>query len=147
MRAADLLVPYPSVELTTPAVRALSTLAAADLPGLIVVDEHGAPYAVLPATQVLRMAVPSYHQDDPHLARLVDEEAADVFIGELGDRTVRELLPAHPPELAVVSPQATALELAALMARTHSPLVAVVADGVLLGAVTLHSLLDQVMSA
>ncbi len=147
MRAADLLVPYPSVALDTPAIEAARILADADLPGLIVVDDHGAPYAVLPATQVLRLAVPSYHQDDPHLARLVDEAAADVFIGELGDRTVRELLPADPQELAVVSSQVTALELAALMARTRSPLVAVVEDRRLLGAVTLHKLLDRVMSA
>ncbi|BCJ75144.1 hypothetical protein CS0771_46880 [Catellatospora sp. IY07-71] len=146
MRAADLVVPYPTVTLSTSAMEAARILADADLPGLIVVDEHGAPFAVLPGTQVLRLAVPSYCQDDPLLARLVDEAAADVFIRELGDRTVRELLPPQPHELPVVSPQATALEIAALMARTRSPLVAVV-DGVLEGAVTLHGLLDRVMPA
>lgn len=131
----------------TPAIEAARILADADLPGLIVVDASGAPCAVLPGTQVLRMAVPSYHQDDPHLARLVDEAAADVFMRELGDRTVRELLPPQPAELPVVAPDATALEIAALMARTRSPLVAVVEDRRLLGAVTLHKLLDRVMSA
>ena len=146
MRAADLVVPYPTVTLSTSAMEAARILADADLPGLIVVDEHGAPFAVLPGTQVLRLAVPSYCQDDPLLARLVDEAAADVFIRELGDRTERELLPPQPHELPVVSPQATALEIAALMARTRSPLVAVV-DGVLEGAVTLHGLLDRVMPA
>lgn len=148
MRAADLLVPYPTVTLATPAIEAARMLADADLPGLIVVDERGAPFAILPGTQVLRLAVPVYCQDDPNLTRLVDEAAADVFIRELGDRTVRELLPPQPHELPVVSPQATALEIAALMARTRSPLVAVVGgDRDLEGAVTLHGLLDRVMPA
>lgn len=47
----------------------------------------------------------------------------------------------------MVASDATALEIAALMARTRSPLVAVVGDGRLLGAVTLHGLLDRVMPA
>lgn len=146
MRAADLVVPYPTVTLSTPAIEAARMLADADLPGLVVVDERGAPLAVLPGTQVLRLAVPLYCQEDPTLALLVDEAAADVFMRELGDRTVRELLPPQPHELPVVSPQATALEIAALMARTRSPLVAVV-DGELEGVVTLHGLLDRVMPA
>ncbi|MEV6967885.1 CBS domain-containing protein [Hamadaea sp. NPDC051192] len=144
MRAADLVQPYPTVTLTTPAIEAARILADADLPGLIVVDNQGRPFAVLPGTQVLRLAVPSYCQDDPALTHLIDEAAADVFVRELGDRTVRELLPPQPHELPVVPPQATALEMAALMARTRSPLVAVV-DGGLLGAVTLHALLDRVL--
>ncbi|GAA1382604.1 CBS domain-containing protein [Catellatospora chokoriensis] len=146
MRAADLLVPYPTVTLSTPAIEAARILADADLPGLIVVDDRGAPFAVLPGTQVLRLAVPIYCQDDPALTYMVDEAAADVFVRELGDRTVRDLLPPQPHELPVVSPQATALEIAALMARTRSPLVAVV-DGGLQGAVTLHGLLDRVLAA
>ncbi len=146
MRAADLVVPYPTVTLSTPAIEAARMLADADLPGLVVVDERGAPLAVLPGTQLLRLAVPLYCQEDPTLAHLVDVAAADVFMRELGDRTVRELLPPQPHELPVVSPQATALEIAALMARTRSPLVAVV-DGELEGVVTLHGLLDRVMPA
>ncbi|MFI5896151.1 hypothetical protein ACIA5D_39225 [Actinoplanes sp. NPDC051513] len=44
-------------------------LAAQDLPGLVVVDAKGRPSTVLAGTQVLRMALPSYCQDDPALAR------------------------------------------------------------------------------
>ena len=40
---------------------------------------------------------------------------------------------------------ATLLEVAALMARTHSPLVAVVDNGVLRGAITLDRLLDRIL--
>jgi CBS domain containing-hemolysin-like protein len=46
----------------------------------------------------------------------------------------------------VVGGRATALELAALMARTHSPLVAVThSDGSLAGVVTIHGLLDRIL--
>ena len=110
-------------------------------------DEHGQPFAVLPGTQVLRLAVPSYCQDDPTLARVIDEAAADVFIRELGDRTVRRM-PARPAERAAGrAADATVLEMAALMARTRSPLVAVVEHGRLVGAVTLDALLDRVLGA
>jgi CBS domain-containing protein len=95
---------------------------------------------------VLRLAVPPYCQDDPALARVVDEAHADLFLRRLGERTVRECLPQQPRELPVSDMKATVLELAALMARTRSPLVAVVEGGRLVGAVTLQSLLDHALA-
>lgn len=146
MRAAQIAAEYPTVTFSTPAIEAALILARGDLPGLIVVDDEGKPKVVLPGTQVLRLAVPIYCQEDPTLARVVDEAAADVFTRELANRTVKECLPAQPAELPVVEPDATALELASLMARTRSPLVAVAGeDGVLTGVVTLHALLDRVL--
>ncbi|WP_018350637.1 CBS domain-containing protein [Longispora albida] len=146
MHASDLMRVYPVVERSTPAVEAARLLAGQNLPGLIVVDEQLRPSTILPGTQVLRLAVPSYIQDDPALARAVDEEHADVFLAELGDRTVAECLPEQPKELPVVDGDATVLEVAALMARSRSPLVAVVDDaGVLAGAVTLDGLLDRLL--
>ena len=48
----------------------------------------------------------------------------------------------------MVDPDATVLEIAALMARTRSPLVAVAdRDGPLLGAVTLDALLDRLLAS
>jgi CBS domain-containing protein len=73
--------------------------------------------------------VPTYCTDDPALARVVDEAHADVFLNALNGRTVREALPRQPRELPVTDPDATVLELAALMARTRSPLVAILGDG------------------
>lgn len=157
MRAGDLARPYPTVGLTTPALDAARLLAANDLPGLIVLDERGRPSRVLPGTQVLRLAVPRYVQDDPTLARVVDEAHADAFCGKLAGHTVRELLPTTADgvvrELPVVTADATVLEVAALMARTRSPLVAVVAkpvdkaggDAGMLGAITLDALLDTML--
>jgi CBS domain-containing protein len=148
MQARDLAAPFPTVELTTPVLEAARLLAGQDLPGLIVVDWRGRPLTILPGTQVLRMAVPQYCQEDPTLARVVDEAAADVFLRELGDRTVAQCLPAERRELPVVGPGATALEIAALMARARSPLVAVVDDdGGLRGAITLDTLLHRLVSS
>ncbi|GAA1853652.1 CBS domain-containing protein [Asanoa iriomotensis] len=148
MRARDLAAPFPTVEFGTPAIEAARLLAGQDLPGLIVVDGSGRPSTILPGTQVLRMAIPSYCQDDPALARVIDEAAADLFLRELGDRTVADCLPERQRELPVVDPDATVLEVAALMARSRSPLVAVVdrKEG-LLGAITLDALLDRLVAA
>jgi CBS domain-containing protein len=148
VRASDLVTEFPVVRLDTPALEAARLLARDDLPGLVVVDADGLPRTVLAGTQVLRLGVPTYIQDDPTLARVVDEASADVFLRELGDRTVAQCLPEQPREVAVVGPGATVLEVAALMARTRSPLVAVVDPQVgLLGAVTLATLMDRIVPA
>jgi CBS domain-containing protein len=74
---------------------------------------------------------------------VIDESAADVFLRGLADRSVAEALPREKRELPVVDARATVLEIAALMARARSPLVAVVdSSGELLGAVTLDALLE-----
>ncbi|MGI5291879.1 CBS domain-containing protein [Nonomuraea polychroma] len=148
MRARDLMADFPTVTLDSSVIDAARMLADQDLPGLIVLGDDGTPFTILPGTQVLRLAVPAYCQDDPALARVVDEAHADAFLRALDGRTVREALPERPRELPVTDPDATVLELAALMARTRSPLVAVLdVQRRLIGAVTLQALLDQVLAA
>ncbi|MEU8358008.1 CBS domain-containing protein [Nonomuraea sp. NPDC048882] len=148
MRARDLLADFPVVGLDSPVIDAARMLADQDLPGIIVVGDDGAPFTILPGTEVLRLAVPTYCQDDPALARVVDEAHADRFLDGLAGRTVREALPRQRRELPVTDPDATVLELAALMARTRSPLVAILGDGRrLIGAVTLQALLDRMLAA
>lgn len=149
MRAGNIALPYPTVEFSTLAIDAARLMAARDLPGLVVVDRAKRPVTVLPGTQVLRMAVPQYCQDDPALARVVDEAAADLFLRELNDVTVEQCLPLERRELPVVTPEATMLEVAALMARTRSPLVAVAGSrgGELVGVITLDGLLDRMFAS
>lgn len=145
MKAAEIAVQVPTVDESRPAREAATLLARQDLPGLIVVDGKGRPVTVLAGTQVLRIALPSYCQEDPALARVIDEAAADVILNGIGDRTVAELLPREHKELPAVSPKATLLEVAAVMARSGVPLVAVVDDArVMTGAITLDSLLDHI---
>jgi CBS domain-containing protein len=146
MRARDLAAPFPTVGLDTSALDAARLLAGSDLPGLIVVDGNGHPTTVLAGTQVLRMAIPRYCIDDPTLARVIDEAHADRFLTDLADRTVAECLPHEHGELPVVAPAATVLEVAALMARARSPVVAVVDGRDMIGAITLDALLDRMLA-
>ncbi|SDR21907.1 CBS domain-containing protein [Thermostaphylospora chromogena] len=146
MRARDLLVDLPVIGLDSPVIDAVSLLIDQDLPGLIVVDDDGSLFTVLSATEVLRLAVPVYHQEDPILARVEDEAHADALLRRLSGRTVRSCLPPRPHELPVSGPDATVVEVAVLMMRTRIPLVAVVEGGRLLGALTLKTLLEHLLA-
>jgi CBS domain-containing protein len=148
MRARDLATEVPTVTSGTNALAAARLLSQERLPGLIVVDDAGRPFTVLPGSQVLRYLVPRYVQDEPPLARAYDEKASDELCAKLTTSTVGELLPAKPDldELPVVDHDATTIEVAAVMARTHTPLVAVVDDdGRLVGGITVRHLLDRLL--
>lgn len=136
---------FPVVSLDSEARAAVQLLAARRLPGLIVVREDGTPYSVLPASQVVRFLVPSYVQDDPSLARVIDEPLADRVADKLSGVSVRKLLPSEPAELPVVNHDDTVLEIAATMARLRCPLVAVVKDREIIGAITASRLLELVV--
>jgi CBS domain-containing protein len=102
---------------------------------------------VLPASQVVRFLVPSYVQDDPSLARVIDESLADRIADKLTGLTVRRLLPDEPREIPVVNHDDTMLEIAAIMARLRSPLVVVVRDRRVLGAITASRLLELAITS
>lgn len=145
MLARDLAEDYPTVGLDTDAVEAARLLGRHRLSGLVVTDADGMPKAILPASQVLRFVIPTYVQDDPSLARVLSEAAADRIVRELRGKTVGDLLPTRPSALPVLKGEDTTLELAALMAQTHCPLVAVVDEGRLLGVVTAARLLEHAL--
>ncbi|TCK24927.1 CBS domain-containing protein [Pseudonocardia endophytica] len=143
MRAHDVVDEVDLVGLSDPVVVAVRVMATSGLPGLIVVDDHRRPVAVLPGTQVLRLTVPRAHQEDPLLARTIDESHADLFWQEVGTLTVGDLLPPAPRHPATIGRDATLLEVAALMARLHSPLLAVVdGAGTVVGGITLARVLS-----
>ena len=145
MRAGDLVEPFPTVGLSTDALTAARTIGEHRLPGLIVLDDDGAPYTVLGGSQVLRFMIPGYIQDDPTLARVYDEDASDKLLHKLSSRTVADLLPRRQDrdELPVVDADATTVEVAAVMAQLHSPVVAVLQEGLVLGAVTVSRLFEH----
>ena len=148
MHAQDLATPYPTVRKDTDALEAIRTLTEHERPALILVDEHDHPVAILPGSQVLRMAIPQFIQDDPTLARVVDESFADQMADRLAGKTVADLLPDRRTPLPVVAPDDTVLEIAAVMAANRCPLVAVVEDGgkgAFLGAVSVSQLLGRVL--
>ena len=145
MLARELAAPFPMVALDSDALAAARLMADQRLPGLIVTDESGKPHTILPGSQLLRFVLPRYVQEDPPLARVYDERAADQLCGKLAGRPVRELLPRRRDELPVVDADATAMEVAAVMARMHSPLVAVVDSDRVLGAITVQGLLTLLL--
>jgi len=141
MRASDIAVSVPTVTAGDPVSRAIRVMAVSRLPGLIIVDDRQRPRYVLPGTQVLRLAVPGPYQEDPALARAIDEDHADRFWLQAGSLSVGQCVPRQPARPATVRADATLLEIAALMAREHSPVIAVVDDdGALIGAITLERL-------
>ncbi|GAA3745030.1 CBS domain-containing protein [Plantactinospora mayteni] len=144
MQAQQIAVVVPTVTVRDSVARAVRLMALRRLPGMIVVDDRGRPKTVLPGTQVLRMAVPDAYREDPVLARTIDEAHADLFWEELDNLTVGDCLLREPPRVTTVGLDGTLLEVAALMARQRSPLVAVVdGAGVLVGAITLDRVLAE----
>ncbi|MCB0894447.1 MAG: CBS domain-containing protein [Nocardioides sp.] len=149
MKARELVEPYPTVGLREGAVAAALLLTEQNRPGLIVVDEHDRPVAVLPAAQVLRQVIPGYLRDDPNLAGVVDQEFIDHVCDALEGKSVEEILPKERSRLPVAAADDTVLEVAAVMAADRSPLVAVV-DGSsktapLVGVVTVGAVLRQLL--
>lgn len=136
MRARDLADPFPTVPLDADAAEAARLLVTRRLPGLVVTSADNRPYAVLGASQVLRFVLPGFLLDDPSSGRAYGEAAAAEVSARLSTRTVRDVLPADTTEIPAVDPDATPLEVAALMTQRHSPLVAVVDGQRLAGVVT-----------
>ena len=91
-------------------------------------NADGSPHSILPASQVVRFLVPGYVQDDPSLARVMNESMADRAGDKLGSKRVRDLLPTERRELPVVNHDDTIIEVAAIMARLRCPLAAVMKD-------------------
>ncbi len=93
--------------------------------------------------------IPGYVQDDPALARVLDEAYADHISDVLSQRTVADMLPRDRVTLPVVAPDDTALEIAAIMAANRSPIVAVVEErsktAPMLGAITVSMLLGRLL--
>lgn len=141
MRAEEIAEEFPVVSIDSDALDATRLLAEHLLPGIVVVDPAGKPYAVLPASQVVRFIVPGYVQDDPSLAGVLSETAADRAAEKLHGKTVRDVLPEHLLDVPTAGAADTLIEVASTMARLRSPLVAVVKDGKLHGVITASRLL------
>ena len=136
MRAASIDEEFPVVDIDSPALDAARMLAEHRLPGIVVLTADGQLYAVLPASQVVRFIVPRYVQDDPLLARVLAESMADAAAETLGGKTIRELLPKRQLTLPTVDADDTILEVATIMGRLQTPLIAVMQQGTLHGVIT-----------
>jgi CBS domain-containing protein len=141
VKAEEIAEEFPVVDIDSPALDAARMLAEHHLPGIVVLTTDGQLYAVLPASQVVRFIVPIYVQDDPSLAGVLAESMADRAAEKLGGKTVRELLQQHQLTLAAANADDTIIEVAAIMGRLRSPLIAVMKEGKLHGVITASRLL------
>lgn len=141
VRADQIAERFPVVTLDSSAMAAARLLAGERLPGIVVTDPAGLPCAILPASQVVRLIVPGYVQDDPSLAGVMSESMADRAAEKLASKLVRDVLPDPLPALPSVKADDTIIEVAALMARVRSPIVAVLDHDGLIGVITASQLL------
>jgi CBS domain-containing protein len=146
MRADQIAEEFPVVGSASNALDAGRLIAERRLPGLVVTDADGRPLAILPASQVVRMLVPNYVQDDPSLAGVLSESMADHIADAIGDKTVAAILPKSLPDMAKVKSDDTIVEVAAVMAHERAPLVAVVENGRLVGVITASRLLEVALA-
>jgi CBS domain-containing protein len=145
MHAEEIAEEFPVVSIDSGALDAARLLAEHRLPGIVVTDSSGRPYAVLPASQVVRFLVPTYVQDDPSLAGVLNESMADRAAEKLSGKTVRDVLPEHLTDIPAANADDTIIEVAAMMARLRSPLIAVLKEGKLHGVITASRLLAAAM--
>ncbi len=117
VRAEQIAEEFPVVSMDSDALEAVRLLATRRLPGLVVTDQAGTPVTILPASQVVRLLVPAYVQEDPSLAGVLSESIADRIADKLGGKSVAAVLPKPPPEMATVKSDDTLIEVAAIMAR------------------------------
>lgn len=146
--AADLAQPIGLVRTADTVLDAARRMVDEALPGLAVVSGDGVPLAVLPASQVLGLAVPTYIKDDPSLARVVDEASADRLLEGLAGLTIQDVLDdAEPDLLGTIDHKATLLEVAAMMSRLHVPLLVVAGpDGRALGTISAFNVLGTAIT-
>ena len=142
MRAQQIAEEFPVVTTDSDALDAVRLMASRRLPGLIVTDRQGTPVSILPASQVVRLLVPGYVQDDPALAGVLSESMADRIADKLGGKSVAAVLAKNTKDMPTVNADDTIVEVAAVMARDRSPLVAVLAGGDLVGVITAARLLE-----
>ncbi|MER5209342.1 CBS domain-containing protein [Streptomyces sp. NPDC002838] len=149
MSAHELAEPYPYVSTDDAATDAALLLAEHKLPALLVVDPDEQPYAIVPGSQLVGQLVPEFALADPHLAASMDDRDLDEVPDELAGLTVAEWLPPRSFRPPTVGPDASVMHMAALMARTHTPLVAVVERvgdrSQLAGAVTAARLMQRLV--
>lgn len=146
MLAREIAEEYPIVDVDADAFQAARIMAERRLPGIVVCDgTPRRPVAVLPAARLIRAIIPRYVQDDPSLARVLGERDAEESLRRLHGRTVRDLLEEDRDEIPVAAGDDQVMEIAALMARLRTPLVAVVEGDELLGVITAAHLLELIL--
>lgn len=111
------------------------------LPGVVVADASNKPRAVLLASEMLRLVLPRYAQDDLALAGVLGDALDDHATANLAGKTVGDVLPNQPRKIPCVDARATVFKVAAEMVQQRTPLIVVTKNGTLHGVITASRLL------
>ncbi|MDT5273420.1 MAG: hypothetical protein QOG95_352 [Mycobacterium sp.] len=147
MRAEDLDEQFPIVAVDSDAADAARMIAEHSLPGLVVADTSGKPYAVLLASEMLRFVLPRYVQDDLALAGVLGDAIDDHATQNLAGKTVGDVIPTHPRTITSVDARASVFKVAAEMVQLRTPLIAVTKNGKLHGVITASRLLAAALKS
>jgi CBS domain-containing protein len=145
-RARDLAAPYPSLPVDAPAAEVARILAEEEV-DVVFIERQGQLQGVVSDIGLLSRLLPSYILEDPKLAQVVEEGAADLLWRRLEGRRAAELLAKAGGEIPQVAGDATLMEVAAAMAAARAPLVAVREGGRLIGGITSSALLTRLLQA
>jgi CBS domain-containing protein len=147
VRAEDLEEKFPIVPIDSDAVDAARKIAEHHLPGLLVTDTAGQPYAILPAFAILRYILPRFVQDNLSLAGVVGDSSPDQAMQNLSGKTVGDVLPDYARDIPSVDARASITKVAAEMAQLRTPLIAVTKNGKLHGVITASHLLAAALKS
>jgi predicted transcriptional regulator len=114
---------------------------------VVFIERHGQLQGVVSDIGLLARLLPSYVIEDPKLAQVLEEGAADLLWRRLEGRRADELLAKAGSEIPQVEGDATLMEVAATMAGAKAPLVAVREGGRLVGGITSSALLTRLLRA
>jgi signal-transduction protein with cAMP-binding, CBS, and nucleotidyltransferase domain len=145
-RARELAAPYPSLPIDAPAAEVARVLAEEEV-DVVFIERHGQLQGVVSDIGLLARLLPSYVTEDPKLAQVLEEGAADLLWRRLEGRRADELLAKAGSEIPQVDGDATLMEVAAAMAGARAPLVAVREGGRLIGGITSSALLTRLLRA
>jgi signal-transduction protein with cAMP-binding, CBS, and nucleotidyltransferase domain len=144
MRARDLVAPYPSLPTDAAASEVARVLAQEEV-DVVFIERQGQLQGVVSDIGLLARLLPSYIIEDPKLAQVLEEGAADLLWRRLEGRRADELLAKAGSEIPQVDGDATLMEVAAAMAGARAPLVAVREGGRLIGGITSSALLTRLL--
>jgi hypothetical protein len=146
MRARDLAAPYPSLP-TDAAASEVARVLAQEAVDVVFIERQGQLQGVVSDIGLLTRLLPSYVIEDPKLAQVLEEGAADLLWRRLEGQRADELLAKAGGEIPQVDGDATLIEVAAAMAGARAPLVAVREGGRLVGGITSSALLTRLLQA
>jgi CBS domain-containing protein len=145
MKALGLVGPQETLRADAPAQEAAVVLSRIQTSAALVVDDHGFAGVVTEA-DLLEALLPSYVGQADALARVLEEASSERLWAGLEGRTVRDLMVSERDEEPVVDGDATLIEIASVMVRARTPIVAVVESGRMVGGITIDHLLSHLIA-